>query len=63
MFPDLDVATHHAEAIERAIQNIHYVDVVFLLEVSGRVKIHRVGNSREKNDKDDASVAAENKDT
>ena len=35
LFPDLDVATPHAEAVESIIQNIHYVGVVFLLEVSG----------------------------
>src|SRR3989337_481567 len=63
LFPDLHVATPHAEAVESIIQNIHYVGVVFLLEVSGRVKIHGVGDSREKNDKAGAPVAAENKDT
>jgi hypothetical protein len=63
LFPNLDVATHHAEAVESTIQNIHYVGVVFLLEVSGRVEIHSMGDSREKNDKDGVPVAAENKDT
>ena len=35
LFPDLDVATPRAEALESRIQNIHYVGVVLLLEVSG----------------------------
>ena len=35
LFPDLDVATHHAESVESTTQNIYYVAVVFLLEVSG----------------------------
>ena len=63
LFPDLHVVTPHAEVVESIIQNIHYVGVVFLLEVSGQVKIHGVGDSQEKNDKDGAPVAAENKDT
>ena len=31
LFPYLDVATLHAEAVESSIQNIHYVGVVLLM--------------------------------
>ena len=58
MFPDLEVATPHAGAVESIIQNIHYVVVVLLIIVSRRVEIHCVGDSREKNDKDGAPIAA-----
>ena len=58
LFPDLHVATSNAEALESIIQNIHYVGVVLLLVVSGRVEIHGVGDSRVKNYKDGAPVAA-----
>ena len=34
LFPDLDVATPHAEAVECNMQNIHYVGIVLLLVVS-----------------------------
>ena len=60
-FLDFDVATPQAEALESGIQNIHYVGVVLLLEVSGRVEIHGMGDSREKNDKDGVPLAAQNK--
>ena len=58
LFPDLHVATSNAEALESIIQNNHYVGVVLLLVVSGRVEIHGVGDSRVKNDKDGAPVPA-----
>ena len=51
LFPDLHVATSNGEALESIIYNIHYVGVVFFLVVSGRVKIHGVGDLRVKNDK------------
>ena len=57
-FPDMHVATSKAEALESIIYNIHYVGVVLLLIVFGRVEIHAVGDSRVKNDKDGAPVAA-----
>ena len=60
-FLDLDVATPQAEALESGIQNIHYVGVVLLFEVPGRVEIHGMGDSREKNDKDGVPLAAQNK--
>ena len=58
LFPNLNVATPQVEAVESIIQNIHYVVVVLLIIVSRRVEIHCVGDSREKNDKDGAPVAA-----
>ena len=58
LFPDLHVATPQAEALESIIYNIHYVGVVLLHIVSGRVEIHDVGDSWVKNDKDGAPVAA-----
>ena len=61
LFLYLDVDTPHAEALESEIQNNHYVGVVLLFEVPGRVKIHDIGGSREKNDKDGAPLAAQNK--
>src|SRR3954469_17883754 len=57
----LDVATPHAEALERGIQKTHYFGVVLPFEVSRRVEIHGMGDSREKNDKDGVPLAAQNK--
>jgi hypothetical protein len=58
LFPDLQVATLQAKAVESLIYNIHYVGVFLRLIVSGRVEIHSVGDSRVKNDKAGAPVAA-----
>ena len=60
-FLDLNVASPHAKALESGIQNIHYVGVVLLFEVPGRVEIHVMGDSREKNDKDGVPLAVQNK--
>ena len=57
VFPDLQVATPNAKALESISYNIHYVGVVLLVIVSGRVQIHGMGDSRVKNNKDGMPVA------